>query len=617
VNQRSDYWLSQLGWSALVGFGFSIWQVWNLRQGNLAVDLADSGAILAGHVVVAWLLVLPALAVCQLVRESPPTLPAFWTLFCLVFVELRLRVLPALLTLTTLLVGAALLLSTLLLAFLWSRRPWGGRLDRVLAVLLLAALPVILWWPRDRGVALAAAEDRVDLEVSDLAVKPDIYLILIDTLRADHLGLYGYPLPTSPALDRLASKAVVFDRAYSASNWTRPAVASLLTSTVPSVHNVIQLDRAVPAELPLVTEALKLGGYSTAIFSSGGNLEPQDGYSRGVDHFFSREPLSALERTPIGGKILARAIRRLRARLDKGSRGQLPPSHLSDQATAWVRGAPRSRPVFVYLHLPGPHAPYLPPKQFASVFSDQEPLARLSEPPRRKWSGEDWLSEADRRQMIAQYDGEILQHDVVVEEFLDSVVHMSRPRSSYFIVTADHGEGFGEHGVWGHAVGLFNEITRVPLIVARSPVAPNPGRRAVPASLLDLAPTLCELAGIKPLDSFQGVSLAPWLEEDVASTKEVIVENPLYDEEGLVTPEWVFFRGRRGIAGEEMGDWLYGTEDISQANDLTPTEHELSRHLNLFLDHWLQALRERRYESDQITLEQERIERLRTLGYID
>ena len=335
-------------------------------------------------------------------------------------------------------------------------------------------------------MAVGAAVDR-----RHTADGPSLLLISIDTLRADRLGAYGYPQPTSPALDaRLAARGIVFEDVYSQSPKTTPSHMTLFTSLYPSVHGVELWEeghagRVLSPAAHTLAEVLKGAGWDTAAFTGGGNLHR----SRGFDHGFDEYRHS----------------------------GQLA------RALSWL-DEHRGHRFFLFFHTYAVHDPYLPAPHWQSEFVRDgsprllETVARL----RKNGGGWDrahrvfWESvtpgdAADRRTLSALYDAGIRTMDErTLGPLLDRLETLGLAEDTLVVFTSDHGEAFGEHGAYLHD-DLYAGTLRVPLVV-RFPGRVPPGRR-VPdrVRLLDVMPTVLELLGVPAPAGLQGRSLAPLL----------------------------------------------------------------------------------------------------------
>ncbi len=444
---------------------------------------------------------------------------------------------------------------------------------------------------------------------------PDIFLILLDTLRPDHLGAYGSARPASPRIDALAAAGLVFDRAASNTNWTRPAVATLFTSTMPSRHGAIEVNRRISADLPLLAESLAARQMAIGFFTWGTNIEPSDGYDRGVDlfHTESSRPLTA---TTLFMRHIVLPLWPDSRRLLGGyraSEGRGRPAALTERALEWVGQVDPRRPVFAYLHYGGPHSPYDPPPPFAGAFAQRPTVDRLTLPPNDNWAGPEALTPEDRQQMIDQYDEEILWHDGQIGLLVDGLEALGRLEHAIFIVIADHGEAFGEHGVWAHGDSLFGEVVRIPMIVWTSLDWGQPRRLEVNASLIDLAPTLAEAAGAPVPASFDGGSLLPWLEGREEEQRTVFFENPKHDELGVRTAEWTYFEGK---TPDGTGRWLYRADDPGERENLADRLPEVAEELHRLVTARREMDRARAVEADTMEIDPERAEQLRALGYL-
>jgi arylsulfatase A-like enzyme len=291
---------------------------------------------------------------------------------------------------------------------------------------------------------------------------PNLVLVTIDTLRADHLPLYGYFRNTSPNLQSFAADALVFERVVAPMATTLPVHVSLFTSTYPARHGVLSnfrhFRRPFVGGDSLATVAQQLGGagYATAAFTSASPLAPETGIDAGFQTY-SAPPLSLTDE----GSVHWRGDR------------------VTDAALAWLADA--RPPFFLWLHLFDPHKPYSPPAEY-DRFRDE---AALRERLRERNVAP--LLHAKVVDMTNRYDGEILFADAQVGRLLNALRARELFDDSVVVVTSDHGEGLMEHGVPAHG-RLFNEELFVPLLM-RWPGSPA-GRVAHTVSLIDVLPTL-------------------------------------------------------------------------------------------------------------------------------
>ena len=347
---------------------------------------------------------------------------------------------------------------------------------------------------------------------------PNLLVILIDTLRADHLGVYGYRRPTSPNIDRLAGESVVFERALAQASWTKPSVASLFTGRFVHNHGVIRSRDVLDGSIPTLATVLDGAGYHTAAFSGNPWITPEFRFDRGFDHFESgraigpqltnlyrtvRRTESLLKRNGIPIK-LAKVIFRWAGSSASGNSER--DEVLRDNVVQWLSEVDRETPFFLYLHLIGPHDPYDPPGSFAESFARNSEKAPHLPPPRVQTVFEraDPMSDGQLERLIDQYDAAIAHSDSLVGEVVEHLDRVGLGKDTVVVITADHGEEFYEHRNWRHGNQLYDEVIRVPLIIRMPGQAPR--LREDPVMLVDLLPTLLGLAGV---DAVSEVAVAP------------------------------------------------------------------------------------------------------------
>lgn len=307
---------------------------------------------------------------------------------------------------------------------------------------------------------------------------PDILVVVIDTLRADHLSLHGYERPTSPRLDALAKEGLWFNRAYAQSGWTLASFASLLTGLYPHQHNVSrdgclpdQFGRMAPATVTLA-EALKASGYATAAWMNNTFLAPDFGLNDGFDVYDYQGATNTTHRS--GTETVAAGL-------------------------AWLDTLEKDQRSFLMLHFMEPHLDYAPPDDIHGTFAKgprPEALAYPSSP--NPFSllqqGGLTLNEADLGYLKALYDEEILAIDRALGALVDGLKARGRLDNTLLVITADHGEEFWEHGRFEHGHDLWSELTRVPLVV-HGPGLPKTGRVDTIVEHVDLVAGLAEVAG--------------------------------------------------------------------------------------------------------------------------
>lgn len=405
--------------------------------------------------------------------------------------------------------------------------------------------------------------------------RPNLLLVVIDTLRFDRLGVYGYEHPTSPRIDALAARGRVYDRHVSQGAQTVPATLSLLLSQLPAEHGFVhrydgqfaEEPPRYPGRLSFLGEVLREAGYRTGGFVGNPFLGARNGFDQGFDRF-------------------VHAVSDDR--------------RLADAAKEFAAEA-SDAPFFLYLHLFEVHWPYQPPPEYRALFS-APPLGKLVY---RNGPVEEVPAE-DLAFTEAAYDAGVRYADALVGELLDALEAAGVADRSVVAITSDHGDEFLEHGGMGHGTHVFGELVRAPLVLF-DPRAPAGGERVAHLTRgVDVAPTLLDLAGVPRPPSFRGGSL---LEP----------AGQAFSEEGAWRTVYAdgFKLIRQLEAGEES---LYAAAD---ALDLRPLEGHAERRSALAaqLDAYL-ALEEESarwragWEKETAPAwSAEELERLRALGY--
>lgn len=297
--------------------------------------------------------------------------------------------------------------------------------------------------------------------------RPDIFLVSVDTLRADHLGCYGHDRPTSPFLDGLAAGGVRFANAWSPAPWTLPAHATLLSGVLPVRHGAVESDLVLTDDLPRLPRALGAAGYATGGFTSSLFVSSRYGFDAGFNHF-----------DDFGIHDKAQNLR-----------GEVDAEQVTAAATAWAATVPAGQPVFAFLHLYDVHYPYAAPGEYGRRFdAETEPLRYR----RYAWYLDHPLSEAELARVKAAYDEEIAYVDATLAAM--DAAWRAAGREVLWVVVADHGEELGERGAWGHGHTLWPEQLHVPWIAAGPGVVPAVAEERV--GLEDVAATVAGYAGV-------------------------------------------------------------------------------------------------------------------------
>lgn len=335
--------------------------------------------------------------------------------------------------------------------------------------------------PADEGPAVRWSVSRpYRVTIPAEGPRPNIAIVSVDTLRADHLSVYGYARETSPNLHEWSRSALVYERAMSAAPSTAPSFTSLLSGRLPVGHGVRKNYEFLDPGNQTLPRLLKRAGYHTAAFISSFVLTAENsGLDLGFDVYDQTFEVSE------------------RNRRDRPLR--LAPALLS-AVQPWLRDPSRSEaPWFLWIHTIDPHGPYTPLPDFARAFQGG-PRRSL---PRSVIPDYQWLDSVELSDYVNAYDDEILQTDASLGPILRMIRGLDGPRGTLVIFVADHGEAFGEHGVYfQHGQSLHTEEIHVPLIVEDTR-SPRSGRIETPVSLVDIVPTVLSRLGISsdlPLD---------------------------------------------------------------------------------------------------------------------
>jgi arylsulfatase A-like enzyme len=437
--------------------------------------------------------------------------------------------------------------------------------------------------------------------------RPNVALITIDTLRADHCSGYGYSRETTPFLDRLAAAGARFEIAYAPMAVTGPSHATLFTSLSPIATGVLRNGVPLGTERTVLAEILGEEGFETAAFVGSYVVSHRFGFARGFSRFDDDFEGSAqtFERDRWEGMRVEGAFDRRAA-------------DTTDRVVEWLEGRSSERPFFLWVHYFDPHRPYVAPAAYRDRF--------LTEP-------EPSWREFNR----ARYDAEILYTDEQLGRLIRAIDATEGEEQTLVLVTADHGEGLRDHGWPDHGPLLYEEDVRVPLVL-RWTGRIRPGTViSTAAALIDVAPTVLDLLEV-PRDTvpMQGTSLAPTLIAAAPEQpeREIYLQRRAYATERLsrkagprgAPPVSLEVKGekfalRRGRwkyieALEEETRELYDLKrDPTERHDVAPQRAEIAENLSQKIDDWRRAQEDLAGPIER-EADPEDLERLRALGYL-
>jgi arylsulfatase A-like enzyme len=320
----------------------------------------------------------------------------------------------------------------------------------------------------------------------------NVLVITVDTLRADHLGCYGYGKPTSPRLDAFAGDAVLFEQVFCQSPQTLPSHASIFTGMHPRTHKAISHESKVDKKLTTLAEVLAKRGYSTGAIISSHVLDPKYGLDQGF-----------------GSYSLIHHMVPDRKRQEMNRREEDP---TTSEALSWLGDNKQNR-FFLWIHWFHPHRPYAPPPRYREMFAGD--YAGPAAEDQNDWAMKMWrervdLPEADLAYMRGLYDGEIAFTDVQVGRVLDALDSLGLAQNTIVVFTSDHGEILYEHEYYfGHDIALYDECTMIPLILRIPGLAAVRHRVGGLVQSIDIFPTILESLGLECPAEVEGKSLVP------------------------------------------------------------------------------------------------------------
>ncbi len=418
--------------------------------------------------------------------------------------------------------------------------------------------------------------------------RPHVLLIVVDTLRADHLGFHGYARDTSPRLDALAAESIVFRRALTPAPWTNPAVAALLTGQPPGALGIGHAPARLPDDLPSLAPLLAARGYQTAGIVSNTLIGRRYGFDRG----FGLWDQSQWE-----------------------DHHTISSPELTRRAVAWLEARDPDAPFFLLVHYFDPHFQYHRHPEHAFGEAYDGPLARMTESMKRmrRFAAGGRYTARDRQFLLDLYDSEIAFTDVQVGRLLDALRELDLYDDALIVFTADHGEAFAERADrWiGHTRFLYQEQLHVPLTL-KLPGRATPRSVDAVVSTADVFPTVLELAG---------VPLPPGLPAGRRSLLAGSAPPAVFAEtRRLNTLQTVVAGGWKLIRNPETGRAaLFDlAADPGERVDLAAREPARVARLTAALRAWSRATERRRSGPAAVpALSEAERERLRALGYVD
>jgi len=418
-----------------------------------------------------------------------------------------------------------------------------------------------------------------------------LILITIDTLRADYLGVYGYPDLVSPRLDDLAARSLVVHDVSSTAPITGPSHASILTSRAPSAHGMIYNGHRAPAgspgaQGPTLAAHLAAQGFRTGAVVSAGPVSAEYGFDRGFDYFHQVKRDGDLE---AGGAAAA----------------------VGEAGLAWLEASGDS-PTFLWLHYFEPHLPYVTPPEIRAELGIEDDLPVTT----------DNVGSLRRHTIRQAYRAEVFETDLHVGRLLDALAAAGLMDNTLLVVTSDHGEYLGEHGLTGHN-RLYEEVLHVPLII-HAPDMVSRRDQDGPASTLDIAPTVLDWLGLPPLPQARGRSLRKGPGDPdrpvFAEAREFRLLDPTHSPEPgdfLVSARVGLTKYIQDVLVSGRDELFHLGDDPAEARNLASAKPSEAQHMKATLtDHIRDDLPDGLAGTRDIHLDARALEMLKSLGYV-
>lgn len=354
----------------------------------------------------------------------------------------------------------------------------------------------------------------------------NVVVLVVDTLRADKLRPFNpRSRVNTPVLDAMAGQSVLFEQAHAPENWTKPSVASVLTGLFPATHGAKSTEARLPDGALLISEHVRAQGFATAGFIANGYVSDRFGFDQGWDHYtnYIRESRNTEAENVFG------------------------------EAATWIE-AHRDGRFFVYIQTIDPHVPYDPPDEYVRMYDRRDYAGQVQ--PRQT---HDLLERAkrtppavtfdasDQRRLTALHDGEISYHDHSLGQFIERLRQLGVWEDTLFVMTADHGEEFNDHGSWGHGHTVFEELLHVPLLFHMPGNIPTGMRVSDTVSTVDVAGTVVALAGLPAMPNDEGVDLTTYMTGARPAVPSVAFSDFLDDRRVITAGRWKLML--RGING--------------------------------------------------------------------
>ncbi|MFQ5706560.1 MAG: sulfatase-like hydrolase/transferase [bacterium] len=472
---------------------------------------------------------------------------------------------------------------------------------------------IVLVW--SAALVLAFAHNLTSGEFAK-SKKPNVVLLIVDTLRADHLSCYGYEKETSPAIDEVAKRGVLFEQTYVQWASSLPSHASMMTSMYPYDHGAFPNGKSLNPKLQTLAKVLKAHGYTNGAFVTNSLVGSHYNFNRGFDTFVDQ---ASFDYTNSTLAMWVHSLNLVRL-VDRATFNDI----FTSLALSWIEKH-QSGPFFLWVQWLYPHAPYKPPHDYLAKFETgysgkaNGSMKQIDLIVNHKLK----LSEADKDHYTALYDGEVAFADYQIKRIVDRLKALDLLDNSILVITGDHGENLYEHGMeYGH-YGVYDSSLRIPLIFSMPGELPVNMRIPEVVQSIDIAPTILNLLEVPIPKQFQGKSLVP-----LTNGADSLWQSVAYS---------VMFRKERNFLALRKNDWkiildvrkdrkvyeLYNIPaDPYELNNLIESDPAIAASLKQDLNNWIES----DFKKPELVyipgnffkqdFDKKTMERLRSLGYI-
>lgn len=456
---------------------------------------------------------------------------------------------------------------------------------------------------------------QVSCQSQDKLPHPNVLLITIDTLRADHLGCYGYRLPTSPNIDRLAKYGVLFNDCTVQWPLTWPSMASMNTGAYPKTTGIEYKLSILPDSFYMLSEIFGEAGYSTGAVVANFTVGKKYGFAQGFDHFVeSWQEMWAKEQ---GDAPIADDPRILKKYTNA--------TIVTDQALAWIEKVKGEKPFFLWLHYMDPHGPYIPPLEYRAYFRNSHEIndVPLKAIPKYQRRGNKEGPITDLGFYKTEYDREIKYLDDEIGRLISELSWQGLDADTLIVFSADHGESLDEHDYFlEHGKLPYQPSAYIPLILVQKGVLPSGKTIEHPVGLIDLSATILDLSGISIPASFEGQSLRDMIlnEGDGPKPEYVFMQSGRGTELTIRSGKWKLIHFQNRKQSDKQFELYDIHSDPTELKNIASEHPDIVRDLSKVLLDWHSSgprLAEKGKEIDIDSLDEKSREMLKSLGYIE